>query len=73
MTQFHHPPAPPSYQSRFVQDLIESIRRAMLPLVSKDEAVGRILLQSPNGTVYEVKVGNDGTLTTTVNDGKSRL
>lgn len=44
-----------------------------MPLVSKDEAVGRILLISPNGTVYEVKVADDGTLSTVANDGKSRL
>lgn len=56
-----------------MQDFIENVRRAFLPLVSKDEAVGRVLLMSPNGTVFEVKVADDGTLTTVVNDGKSRL
>lgn len=71
--QFSHPPAPNSYSARFMQDFIENVRRAFLPLVSKDEAVGRVLLMSPNGTVYEVKVADDGTLTTVVNDGKSRL
>lgn len=56
-----------------MQDFIENVRRSLLPLVSKDEAVGRILLQSPNGTVYEVKVDDAGNLVTVRNDGKSRL
>jgi hypothetical protein len=56
-----------------MQDFIEAVRSAFMPLVSKDEAVGRILLISPNGTVYEVKVADDGTLSTVANDGKSRL
>lgn len=71
--RFTHPPAPHSYSSRFMQDFIEAVRSAFMPLVSKDEAVGRILLISPNGTVYEVKVADDGTLSTVANDGKSRL
>jgi hypothetical protein len=71
--RYQYPPAPAQYSSRYFTDLVESIRSALTPGVSKDEAVGRILLLSPNGTVYEVKVDDAGNLVTSVNDGKSRL
>lgn len=66
-------PPPPGPMSAYLASLVETLRRAFLPLISKDEAVGRILLQSPNGTVYSVTVSDTGVLTTTVNNGKSRL
>jgi hypothetical protein len=59
--------------SAYLTSLVENLRRTLAPLISKDEAVGRVLLQAPNGTVYNVTVNNAGVLTTTVNDGKSRL
>jgi hypothetical protein len=53
--------------------ILDSIRRALIPAVSQDEAAPRIMLRSPNGTVYEVTVSDAGTLTTAVNDGKDRI
>ncbi len=52
--------------------VIEAMRRAFLPVVSKDEAVGRIILQSPNGKAWAVTVSDTGTLVTTVMDGTER-
>jgi hypothetical protein len=69
---FKFPPAPSQYSSRYFTDLIENIRRALLPGISKDTAAPRLLLQSPNGKVYEVKVSDTGVLSTVVNDGNGR-
>jgi hypothetical protein len=67
-------PTPPAGQLQpFLQQLVDTIRRAMIPVVSKDEATPRILLQSPNGSVYSVTVDNSGNLQTALNDGKSRV
>jgi hypothetical protein len=66
------PPAPPQYSSATWNQILDNIRKAFIPLVSKDEAVARLLLRAPNGTIYEVTVDNSGTLQTAVNDGKDR-
>jgi hypothetical protein len=65
------PPAGPLQQ--FLQQFVDTIRRALIPVVSKDEATSRILLQSPNGTVYSITVSDSGTVTSTINDGKTRV
>lgn len=52
--------------------ILDTIRRALIPAVSQDEASARILLRAPNGTIYEVTVNNSGTLQTAVNDGNTR-
>ena len=53
--------------------ILDTIRRALIPAISQDEAAARVLLRSPNGTVYSVTVANDGTLSTVVIvDGKTR-
>lgn len=65
-------PPPGNVTGFYLVQIIDAIRKAFLPLVTKDEAVARILLQSPNGTVYSVTVSDSGTLTTTKNDGKTR-
>lgn len=52
--------------------ILDSIRRALIPAISQDEAAARVMLRSPNGTVYEVTVSDAGVLTTAVNDGKDR-
>lgn len=67
------PPPPPTYTSAAFAQVFEAIRRTLLPVVSKDEAVGRIMLKAPNGKIYEVTVDNSGVLHTALNDGKSRL
>ena len=53
--------------------ILDTIRRALIPAVSQDEAAARVLLRSPNGTVYAVTVSDAGVLSTTVvPDGKTR-
>lgn len=67
-------PIPPgSITQAYIQTVLAAIKTAFNSVVSRDEASPRILLQAPNGTVYEVTVSNTGTLQTAVNDGKSRL
>lgn len=53
--------------------ILDSLRRALIPAISQDEAAPRLLLRSPAGTVYEVTVSDGGVLTTAVNDGKDRI
>lgn len=65
-------PVPPtSYNPNTFAQAFDAIRRAVQPLISKDEAAPRLLLRSPDGTVYEVTVSNAGVLSTTVNSGNS--
>lgn len=53
--------------------ILDTIRRALIPAISQDEAAPRVLLRSPNGTVYSVTVDDAGTLSTAVIvDGKTR-
>lgn len=53
--------------------ILDTIRRALIPAISQDEAAPRVLLRSPSGTVYSVTVDDAGTLSTAVIvDGKSR-
>lgn len=53
--------------------ILDTIRRALIPVISQDEAAARLLLRSPNGTVYSVTVDDAGTLSTAVIvDGKTR-
>ena len=52
--------------------ILDTIRRALIPVVSQDEATARLLLRSPNGTIYEVTVDDAGALSIAVNDGKTR-
>jgi hypothetical protein len=66
------PPAPPQYNSGVFNQLIDALRRGFAPVVTQSEAAPRLLLQAPNGTIYEVTVDNSGTLQTAINDGKTR-
>jgi hypothetical protein len=66
-------PVPPgSITQTFMIQIMDIIRRAFSSAVSADEASARILLSSPNGTVYSVTVSDTGVVTTAVNSGKTR-
>ena len=52
--------------------ILDTIRRALIPAISQDEAAARVLLRSPSGTVYSVTVNDAGTLSTEMIDGKTR-
>jgi len=66
------PPPPPGYNPFSITQAFEAIRKAFIPVVSQDEASPRILLQSPNGTVYQITVTDAGVVQTAINTGKSR-
>lgn len=57
----------------YMMQVLSTLRTVFLSVVSKDESVSRILLSSPNGTVYSITVDDSGTITATLNDGKSRV
>lgn len=59
------PKAPAKYDQGAIDSILDFIKRSFIPTISKDEAVNRVILQSPNGTSYEVKVDDSGTISTT--------
>lgn len=63
---------PPQYNSSWMSQTLDAIKRAFVYSVSKSEAAPRVLLQSPNGTIYAVTVDNSGTLTVAAEPGKDR-
>lgn len=65
-------PAPPNDLGDYLTKIIQVIRESFLSVVSKDQAVPHILLQSPNGTVYSITVSDIGIVTATLNAGKVR-
>jgi hypothetical protein len=67
------PPPPPSYSVASFVQVFDAIKRSFLSTVSKDEATPRILLQAPDGKIWQVTVNNSGVITTAVNDGKDRV
>jgi hypothetical protein len=60
------PPAPAKYEPEYFIRAFAAIDRIFSRTVSTIEVTDSILLQSPNGSVYKVTVGNTGTLTTTL-------
>lgn len=67
-------PTPPgNYNPNTFAQAFDAIRRAVMPLISKDEAAPRLLLRSPAGKVYEVRVDDSGNLSTTLNSGNSGI
>jgi len=68
--QFPIPPG--SITQAFIIQVLDIIRKTFISVVSKDQSVPRILLSSPNGTVYEITVSDLGIVTTAINSGKTR-
>lgn len=68
--QFPIPPG--SITQAFIIQVLDIVRKAFVPVVSKNEASPRILLSSPNGTVYEITVSDTGVVQTALNSGKTR-
>jgi len=65
------PPPPQKYDATAWSSILDFIKRSMIPVVSRTEAVDRVLLRSPDGTTYALTVSNTGTLTTTVENGNT--
>ena len=59
------PTPPATYSQGNFNTILDTIKRALIPAVSYDEAVSGVLLQSPDGSVYKLTVDNSGTLVTT--------
>jgi len=59
------PNPPPTYDQATLNNMMDTIKRSLIPVVSAQEATDGILLQSPNGSVYKLTVSNTGTLVTT--------
>ena len=61
----HLPAAPGGYSMPFMNQLLQQLQRAFGLVVSQDEEAPRIVLRSPNGTNYDVKVTDLGALVVT--------
>jgi hypothetical protein len=58
--------APTKYDQMWMTAFLSQLARRIGLLAGPNIIQPQILLQAPNGTVYEVTVDNSGTLTTTV-------
>lgn len=66
---FSPAPPPPGQLSPYLTSLVETLRKALAPLISKDSAVGRLMLVSPDDSkVRELRIDNNGNLTIGVAD-----
>jgi hypothetical protein len=64
---------PPSqYNPSWMSQTLDAVKRTFSSAISKSEAAPRILLQSPNGTIYAVTVSDTGTLAIAAEPGKDR-
>ncbi len=52
--------------------LIQALRASFSSIVSKDEAVARILLSDEAGQVWQIGITTTGAVTTTTISGKTR-
>ena len=57
---------PQQYDQGWMTSFTALLSRRLSLLAGPNTVQQQILLQSPDGTVYQVTVGNTGTLTTTV-------
>ncbi len=62
---------PPVGPNAMVQ-LIQALRRAFTSVVSKDEAVSRLLISDSSMQIWEVAITTSGAVTTTTFSGKNR-
>lgn len=59
------PIAPAQYSSAYLNQLLVTLRRLIGEKQGKDEETPRVILRSPNGTNYDVKVTDAGALVVT--------
>lgn len=65
------PPPPETYSASAWRNLLDFIKRSMIPVVSQNEATPRVLLRAPDGSTYSLTVDNSGNLSTALEDGKT--
>jgi len=63
--KFNIPTPPETYNASNMASAFESIKQAMGDAISPTQAVGGIMLQSADGSVYRITVSNAGVLTST--------
>ena len=63
--KFNIPTPPETYNASNMASAFESIKQAMGEAISPTQAVGGIMLQSADGSVYRITVSNAGVLTST--------
>ena len=60
------PTVPSAWSPAFGNVLVSTLQRAFPSIVSRDEETPRIVLRSPNGTLYTVTVSDAGVLVVTL-------
>lgn len=55
-----------------LQIAFQQVSEAFAQVVSKNEGAERVMLRSPNGTIYAITTDDAGVLTTTAVSGKTR-
>ena len=65
------PKIPQRIDASYLSIVLDTIRDSIRQVNSRRYAQDRLLLRSPNGTVYEVTVNDSGTVGTAVQDGNS--
>lgn len=63
--KFNIPTPPANYSASNMAAAFESIKQAMGEAISPTQAVGGIMLQSPDGSVFRITVDNAGAITAT--------
>jgi len=66
------PMFPPTPLGNQLQQAFQIAATAFANVVSPNEGVERVMLRSPNGTIYAITTDNAGVLTTTAISGKNR-
>lgn len=61
----------PVFSPVYLTNLVTTLRRAFINVLSSTEGAPRVILISPNKTNWSVTVADDGTISAAVNDGKT--
>jgi hypothetical protein len=62
----------PYFTNQQLQIAFQTISQAFGNVVSKNEGSERVMLRSPNGTIYAITTDDAGVITTTAISGKDR-
>lgn len=66
------PPRFPVFKTTDLQTAFQMVTQALTNAISKNEGTERVMLRSPNGTIYSITTDDSGVLTTTAVSGKTR-
>lgn len=65
------PKIPGAVNATYLSTVLDTIREGFRQVNSRRYAQDRVLLRSPNGTVYQLTIDNSGVVGTVIQDGKS--